>query len=158
MKCFHCLVFVQFKEFPNNFSRNLCLLCSPCFGSKSIVLVTEQLYNIISLISRLTLHIAVHHFLFFPNLEPSGLCAENGTRAPPFGEDLLTGCAVRLAFDNFTDCSNLRTVVEDQQRALVGAASSQTLLVSRFGVPVLTDVTDWVAVTRYFLHNLWLLS
>ncbi|XP_076816184.1 tectonic-2-like isoform X2 [Clavelina lepadiformis] len=80
--------------------------------------------------------------------EPSGLCAENGTRAPPFGEDLLTGCVVRLAFDNFTDCSNLRTVVEDQQRALVGAASSQTLLVSRFGVPVLTDVTDWVAVTR----------
>ena len=73
----------------------------------------------------------------------SGLCAESDLTAPLFGQDVTTGCQLKLALSTFSDCAVLRRLVEDQQRMLVGSAN----YVSRYGNPTLTDVAnDWLPI------------
>ncbi|XP_066295703.1 tectonic-2-like [Branchiostoma lanceolatum] len=70
-----------------------------------------------------------------------GLCTSASRAAVTFGEDTISGCTVRLAWDNFQDCVALRAEVRAQQEALVTAE-----FVSRGGNPNSTLITDWVPV------------
>ncbi|XP_078606446.1 uncharacterized protein LOC144879091 isoform X2 [Branchiostoma floridae x Branchiostoma japonicum] len=73
--------------------------------------------------------------------EADGLCTSASRAAVTFGEDTISGCTVRLAWDNFQDCATLRSEVRAQQESLVTAE-----FVSRGGNPNSTLITDWVPV------------
>ncbi|XP_019643538.1 PREDICTED: tectonic-2-like [Branchiostoma belcheri] len=70
-----------------------------------------------------------------------GLCTSASRAAVTFGEDSISGCTVRLAWDNFQDCAALRSEVRAQQESLVTAE-----FVSRGGNPNSTLITDWVQI------------
>jgi len=74
-------------------------------------------------------------------LGPSGLCADSGSEAPAFGQDSASGCLLRLSLLEFENCSALRALVEENQRALVTSNR-----VSRFGNPNLANylADEWI--------------
>ena len=71
------------------------------------------------------------------------MCANSGLVAPLFGQDILTGCELKLAISRFSNCTELQKLVEDQQLVLIGSAG----YVSRFGNPDVESVnTDWLEI------------
>ncbi|XP_078687068.1 uncharacterized protein LOC144919484 [Branchiostoma floridae x Branchiostoma belcheri] len=70
-----------------------------------------------------------------------GLCTSASRVAVTFGEDSISGCTIRLAWDNFQDCAALRSEIRAQQESLVTAE-----FVSRGGNPNSTLITDWVQI------------
>nr|CAB3266876.1 tectonic-2-like [Phallusia mammillata] len=77
--------------------------------------------------------------------DSSGLCAQSGTAAPSFGQDMSTGCLLRLSKAEFGDCAALRSLVENNQRVLI--PSGALVQVARFGNPNTTsfDSADWTS-------------
>uniref|UniRef100_UPI00398F521C tectonic-2 isoform X2 n=1 Tax=Pristiophorus japonicus TaxID=55135 RepID=UPI00398F521C len=73
----------------------------------------------------------------------NGLCSSAQTRSVLFGEDSISGCLLRLNIDSFANCSNLRSIVQENILNLVPAN-----YVARRGNSKPTDLSEWVPLFK----------
>ena len=62
----------------------------------------------------------------------------------PFGRTSFSGCSILIGLDRFSNCSELSSLVKENQAKLVKA-----LQVSKRGNPAVDDANDWLDIITY---------
>jgi len=75
------------------------------------------------------------------NPKGNALCTSSSVIPVPFGRTSFSGCSILIGLDRFSNCSELSSLVKENQAKLVKA-----LQVSKRGNPAVDDANDWLDI------------
>ena len=76
------------------------------------------------------------------------LCTSSNVIPVPFGRTSFSGCSILIGLDRFSNCSELSSLVKENQAKLVKAVQ-----VAKRGNPVVNDGNDWLDIITYVTIN-----